>query len=146
MKIEKVDRGSAYFEKLIAYASKCSWLAGPHLADMLKNDVFTDWESAFAAIENEQIVGFCTFMKTDYYPDNKYCPWISSVFVGEEYRGRRISQRMIEEVIEHAKMCRFSAVYIPSDMVGFYEKYGFEKIDELRNYGGDIDSIFVKYI
>lgn len=75
-------------------------------------------------------------MKTDYYPDNRYYPWISTVFVDEDHRGRRISQHMIEAVIEYARGCQFSQVYIPSDMTGFYEKYGFEKIGELENYGG----------
>lgn len=46
----------------------------------------------------------------------------------------------------YAKDVGFSRVYIPSDMIGFYEKYGFEKIDELMNYGGDFDSIFAKEI
>ncbi len=91
-------------------------------------------------------MGFCTFMKTDYYPDNRYYPWISTVFVDEDHRGRRISQHMIEAVIEYAGGCQFSQVYIPSDMTGFYEKYGFEKIGELENYGGDVDAIFMKTI
>ncbi len=146
MKIEKIDRKSVYFDELIHYARTCSWEAGVHLADLLEDDVFTDWESAFAAIVDRRIVGFCTFMKTDYYPDNKYFPWISTIFVDEKFRGKRISQHMIEAVIEYAKSCRFSSVYIPTDMTGFYEKYGFEKIDELVNYGGDVDHIFVKQI
>ncbi|GEM_PF-1089334 len=37
-------------------------------------------------------------------------------------------------------------VYIPSEMKGFYEKYGFQPIDKLINYGGDIDTIFMKEI
>ncbi len=146
MKIEKIDETHVYFNKLIDYARNCSWVAGDHLATMLEDRVFTDWESAFAAVVDERIVGFCTFMKTDYYPDNKYFPWISTVFVDEEYRGKRISQQMIEAVIEYAKNCGFSHVYIPSDMTGFYEKYGFKKIDELKNYGGDVDDIFVREI
>lgn len=146
MKIEKIDRESVYYNELIDYARNCSWAAGPHLASMLEEDVFTDWESAFVAIIDGKIVGFCTFMKTDYYPDNRYFPWISTIFVEEGYRGKRISQHMIEAVIEYAENCQFSRVYIPSDMTGFYEKYGFEKIDELENYGGDVDHIFMKEI
>ena len=72
MKIEKIDKKSIYFIELINYARTCSWSAGVHLADLLENDSFIDWESAFAAIIDEHIVGFCTFMKTDYYPNNKY--------------------------------------------------------------------------
>lgn len=99
MKIEKIDEKSIYFNELINYARTCSWVAGDHLADLLENDAFIDWESAFAAIVDQRIVGFCTFMKTDYYPDNKYFPWISTIFVDEEYRGKRISQLMIHTVI-----------------------------------------------
>ncbi|MCM1024487.1 MAG: GNAT family N-acetyltransferase [Prevotella sp.] len=146
IKIEKVDRSSVYFGRLTDYAKNCSWAAGNHLAALLENNAFTDWECAFAAVCDEQIIGFCTFMKTDYYPDNKYSPWISTVFVDEKHRGKRISGQMIETVIEYAKSCRFSAVYIPSDMTGFYEKYGFEKIDTLENYGGEIDNIYMKNI
>lgn len=146
MKIEKISKDNVYYNKLIDYAKTCPWAAGPHLADMLENNVFTDWESAFAAIENEEIIGFCTFMESDYYPDNKYYPWISTIFVEEKYRGKRISQRMIETVTDYAKTCHFSEVYIPSDIIGLYEKYGFKKIDELENYGGDMDHIFMKHI
>lgn len=146
IKTEKIDTESAYYSKLTDYAKNCSWVAGNHLAELLENNSFTDWERAFAAIDVDRIVGFCTFMKTDYYPDNKYSPWISTIFVDEKYRGKRISQQMIEVVIDYAKSCRFSKVYIPSDMTGFYEKYGFEKIDTLENYGGEIDNIYVKRI
>lgn len=146
IKIEKIGVGNIYFNKLIDYAKNCSWVAGNHLAELLENNAFTDWECAFAAIDDDRIVGFCTFMKTDYYPENKYSPWISTVFVDEKYRGKRISQQMIETVIDYAKGCRFPNVYIPSDMTGFYEKYGFEKIDALKNYGGEIDNVYVKNI
>ena len=85
-------------------------------------------------------------METDYYSENRYSPWISSIFVDEKFRGNKISFRLIENTIEYAKMQSFKKVYIPSDMIGFYEKCGFIKIDELVNYGGDTDNIFVKEI
>lgn len=53
---------------------------------------------------------------------------------------------MWNELIEYAKEKEFSKVYIPSDMIGFYEKYGFQKFDERQNYDGDMDNIFVKEI
>ena len=51
---------------------------------------------------------------------------------------------LIDAAIQYAKVQGFSRVYIPSDMTGFYERYGFSKIDELVNYGGDVDSIFAR--
>lgn len=143
VRIEKTDKR---WDELIAYAKACSWVAGRHLAGMMETDAFTEWESVFAAVSGERIVGFCTFLKTDYYPENRYSPWISCIFVDEACRGRRISGEMIETVIVYAKEKGFSKVYIPSDMLGFYEKFGFEKIDELENYGGDMDHIFAREI
>ena len=146
MEIVKIDYGTELYEKLIDYAENCSWVVGKHLAQILRENNFLEWEAIFATVSEDEIIGFCTFLKTDYYPENKYSPWISSIFVDENFRGNRISFSMIEKAIEHAKIWNFKKVYIPSDMVGFYEKYGFGKIDELLNYDGDIDNIFVKEI
>lgn len=146
MKISRIEKRSERWNELINYAQSCSWVAGRHLASMMEQNAFTEWESVFAVVSKDKIIGFCTFLKTDYYPENRYSPWISSIFVDESYRGNRISEKMIEAVIEYAKEQGFSKVYIPSDMIGFYEKYGFVKIDELQNYSGDIDNVFAKEI
>ena len=146
IEVRKVVRTDALWNRLAGYTQSCSWIAGPHLAGMLRENRFSDWEAVFAAMDGERIVGFCTFLKTDYYPENRYWPWISSIFVDEQYRGRRISGLMIEKAMEYAKEQGFDKVYIPSDMTGFYEKYGFELIDRLVNYGGDEDNVFMKRI
>ena len=146
MKITKVEYGTDLHKKLIDFAENCSWIAGKHLAQILRENIFLEWEAVFAAVSEDEIIGFCTFLETDYYPENRYFPWISSIFVDEKFRGNKVSFAMIENAIEHAKLWNFNKVYIPSDMVGFYEKCGFEKIDEPMNYSGDTDNIFVKEI
>ena len=146
MEIIRVKYGTDLYKKLIDYAENCSWIAGKHLAQILRENNFLEWEAVFAAVSEDEIIGFCTFLETDYYPENRYSPWISSIFVDEKFRGNRIIFAMIEKAAEHAKLWNFNKVYIPSDMTGFYEKCGFEKIDELENYGGDIDNIFVRKI
>ena len=146
IKIFKIDKKNLFWDKLIIFAKKCSWNVGKHLAKMMINSDFSDWESVFIATSNEDIVGFCTFLKTDYYPDNRYSPWISSIFVNESHRGNKISEKMINHVICYAKQIGFTKVYISSDITGLYEKYGFLKIDELVNYSGDSDNIFMKII
>ena len=146
MEIVKIENKTFLKEKLIDFAENCSWEAGKHLAFILKENNFLEWEAVFAAVEDGEIIGFCTFLETDYYPENRYSPWISSIFVDKKFRGNKISFKLIENTIEYAKMQSFKKVYIPSDMIGFYEKCGFIKIDELVNYGGDTDNIFVKEI
>lgn len=146
MEFIRLNPSDPLWNQTIDFAENCSWIAGKHFADMLRKNQFSDWEAAFAAVENGKIVGYCTFLKTDYYPENRYWPWISSVFVDESARGQRISHRMINAAEEYARSRGFARAYIPSDMTGFYEKCGYAQIDTLVNYGGDEDAIFMKEI
>lgn len=145
-KVIRLNPDDSLWSLTADFAQSCSWIAGKHFAEMLRENRFSDWEAAFAAVEEGKVVGFCTFLKTDYYPENRYWPWISTIFVDEKARGRRVSHRMIEAAEEYARSQGFARVYIPSDMSGFYEKCGYEAIDELVNYGGDADTVFMKKI
>lgn len=144
MQVTRITNRDRLWDQAILYAENCSWIAGKHLAQILRENRFTDWESLFAATEGDEIIGFCTLMKEDYYPDNKYQPWISNVFVDETARGHRVSQILVDAAALYAGEMGHDTVYIPSDLIGLYEKYGFEKIDELQNYGGGVDSIFAR--
>lgn len=146
MKVERIEYNSALWKKAIHFAENCSWIAGKYIASMLRENRFSEWEAFFIAIDNDNIIGYCSFLKEDYYPENRYFPWISSVFVDKSARGKRVSHKMIETVMAYAKENNFSKVYIPSDMNGFYEKCGFIPIDSLKNYGGDMDTIFMREI
>lgn len=143
----RLSPGDEHWGELIHYAESCSWkFVGAHLADIMRRNIFTDWESVFVCLVDGEIAGFCTFLKEDFYPENRYSPWISTIFVDEKHRGYRLSHRMINSVTAYAKSCGFSKVFIPSDMSGFYEKCGFEPIDTLVNYVGDTDIVFMKEI
>ena len=142
MGIERLAHKSKYWQTTIDFAEICSFGVGKHLANMMKNNQFSDWESVFAAISGEKILGFCTLLKEDYFPENRYSPWISTLFVDENARGSRISEKLIEAAAQYAKENGFAKVYIPSDMTGFYEKFGFEPIDVLENYEGQFDTVF----
>ena len=144
VQVERLIPGTALWDRAIAFARSCSWEAGPHFAGMLQDNRFTDWEAAFAACIGDEVVGFCSFLKEDYYPDHRYRPWISSIFVDEAWRGRRISHRLIEAAEAYARECGFAAAYIPTDMEGFYEKCGYTPCDRLVNYGGDTDTVYKK--
>ena len=146
MQVCRVEKKSNLEKRLAEYAAACSWIAGKHLAMLLAESRMVEWECAFVLLDGESICGFCTLLKTDYYPENRYSPWISTVFVEERCRGARLSGLLIEAAAKWAGQNGFERVYIPSDMIGFYEKYGFEKIDELVNYDGDMDHIFMKEI
>ena len=110
----------------------------------MDNNQFNDWERVIAAVDNEKVCGYCTVSKTDCIPDVDYTPYISFLFVGEEYRGNRLSQQLIEYAIDYMKNIGYSKVYIVSDHVNLYEKYGFRVIDQKIAPWGSEEKIYLR--
>ena len=134
--------GSVYWERLIEYADKCPWRAGPLLSKEMKRGAMTGWERAFAAMDGERPVGFCTLAKTDCIEGVPYRPWVGYVFVDERYRGARLSRRLIDAAAEYARSLGFEFVYLVSDHENLYEKYGFEVVDRRAAPWGAMEKIY----
>lgn len=144
MEINIAEKGSALWEQTIAYAESCSWRAGRELARQMRGDCFRGFERVFAASENGHIVGFCTLTEKDELPpEYPYTPFIGFIFVGEDFRGRRVSEKMILTVLGYAASAGFEKVYLMSGEVGLYEKYGFVKMGEYDSIYGEKEQLFV---
>lgn len=145
--IQKVDKGTDRAEDLLEFVKSFSWDAvKEHTVRVIKNWELEEWETPFVAIADERIIGMVTIMKTDYYPLPEIYPWISTLFVSEEYRGKRISEKLIDFANSYAKDLGFDKTYIPSEHIGLYEKYGYTYIKDIVNYGGDTDRLYAKEI
>ena len=130
MTIQPLVFGDALWEPLAEYAQNCSWKAGAYLAKQMSANAFTDWERVFVALEGSNIAGYCTLAKTDCIPNVPYTPYIGFMFVGEAYRGHRLSEKLIRFALQYARTLNFEKVYLVSDHVNLYEKYGFVEIDK----------------
>ena len=143
--IKRVDENSELKKDLIRFIKNFSWVeVKEHALDVVANWKFEDYETPFVAIIDGKIVGMVEIMKTDYYPIIDTFPWITCVFVTEEYRGNRISEMMIDFANEYAKELGFKRTYIPTDIIGLYEKFGYSYIKDIVNYGNGIDRLYVK--
>lgn len=145
LKICKVDRDTELADKLIYFVEDFSWEeVKAHMLEVLREWDFADWETPFAAIVNGQIAGMATIMKTDYYPLPEIYPWVSCIFVDEDYRGHRISEKLIDFANNYAKKCGFTRTYIPSEHTGLYEKFGYRYLKDITNYGDGTDRLYVR--
>lgn len=132
------------WERVKDYAKSCSWSAGKSLANAMANDLFTEWERVVIALDNQKICGYCTVAKTDCIPDVHYTPYIGYLFVGEEYRGNRLSQTMIQYGMDYLHSIGFDRVHIVSDHENLFEKYGFEVVDRITAPWGSVEKIYMK--
>jgi N-acetylglutamate synthase-like GNAT family acetyltransferase len=66
------------------------------------------------------------------------------MFVGEKFRGNRLSQRLIIKAMNYARELGFEKVYLVSDHENLYEKYGFSVIDKKIAYWGEEEKIYMQ--
>ncbi len=147
LRIVKVERGTALADELLRFVETCSWTdVRDHVAEMIRSWRFTGWETIFAAMADGKIIGMASAMKEDYYPLPDLFPWISCIFVAEEYRGLRVSGKLIEYANSYLRAAGFGRSYIPSCHAGLYERFGYSYIREITNYGGTEDHLYMKDI
>jgi len=135
-----------HWDKLIDFVKKSSWRESPIIAKNWEENDYLDWERIFVAVENNHIIGHCSLNEKDSVPEVEYTPYIQSIYVNEQFRGKRVSEKLILSAISYAKTLDFKEVYIVSDLCNFYEKYGFIKIDEKNDYRGEKQNIFMRKI
>ncbi len=107
-----------YWKDTLSFAAKCSWKAGHYLSQKMANNEFHEWERVF--------IGF--------------------VFVGEQYRGKRLSQLLIDNTASYARELGYQKIYIMSGEIGLYEKYGFRKLGDYETIYGTVEQLFVKTV
>lgn len=136
-----------YWKKTIILAEECSWKAGSFLAKKMRENEFKEWERVCAVCVNGEVVGFSTFVERDELSEQyDFTPFIGFVFVDEQYRGKRLSEMMIQGIISYAKELGYEKVYIMSGEIGLYEKYGFVKLGDYETVYGFTDQLFVHNI
>lgn len=144
MEIKILTSSDALWEQAIAYMKDCSWRGTQFLLHQIQQRKMHGWERILVAVEDEGIAGFCAVCEHDWIPDLSYTPFVTTLFVGEPYRGQRLSQRLIEAAASYVKTLGFDSIYLLSDYVGLYEKYGFSVIDQFQAPWGEMENLYYK--
>ena len=147
MEIYVLGQGDPLWEKVIPFAEDCPWSAGPYLANMMKNGEFGDWERVISAFDGDRPAGFCTFTEYDSLPEETgFTPFIGFMYVDEQYRGHRLSEKMAEAAVGYARSLGYTEVYLTSDEKGLYEKYGFVPVGIYMTHRGVAEQLFRREI
>lgn len=144
MNFRAITSSDEVWDRVRDYADNCSWRAGKSLANAMDNYLFSEWERVIIALDNQKICGYCTVAKTDCIPDVPYTPYIGYLFIGEEYRGNRLSQKLMQYAMDYLKSIGFDRVHLVTDHENLYEKYGFEVIDRKIAPWGSVEKIYVR--
>jgi len=141
--LHSANEQKQWMEKIRA----CDWGAAKFLADLLEKNKFYEMVgggSLLILAEEENIVAFCTLTRKDCVDDDSLFPWIGFVFTSPEYRGHRCSEKLITYACNKAKEEGFDTVYIATDHIGLYEKYGFTYMESRLDIYNEVSRIYYR--
>ncbi|MGN1343079.1 MAG: GNAT family N-acetyltransferase, partial [Traorella sp.] len=79
----------------------------------------------FMLIDQDQLISYCTYAPFDDIQPTDLTPWIGFVYTFEKYRGHHYAGLLIEYVESLAMIMQKKAIYISTNHIGLYEKYGY---------------------
>lgn len=126
----------------------CSWGAAKFLAKLLEEDRFHALLGCdgklFLLIHGDKLVSFATLTAQDCVDDKTLTPWIGFVHTAPAHRGSRRAGLVIDHACAQAAMQGAKQVYIATDHMGVYEKYGFVYLENRVDIYGEDSRIYVR--
>ena len=125
----------------LAEIKKGDWRAIPTLVRFIEENSFHEnlGEGMLLLLtDGDSLLSFVTFAERDSIDDDSISPWVGFVYTFPKYRGHRYVGKLIRRCEEIAAENGVSTIFVCTDHVGLYEKYGFSYIESRVDiYGGD---------
>ena len=101
----------------------------------------------YLLMENDSIIGCAGLITNDFVSRMDLYPWVCAVFIDKKFRGNNYASLLIEKAKQDTIVAGFDSLYLATDHIGYYEKFGFNYIgtgyhpwdDESRIYECNLD-------
>ncbi|THE13044.1 GNAT family N-acetyltransferase [Bacillus timonensis] len=132
MKIISIKENPEYMKRAITYfqskwANEQSMMVYEDCIEhcMTSPNPLPQW---YLLMKDEKIIGCAGLITNDFISRMDLYPWVCAVYIEEKYRGNNYSSILLERAKKDAKAGGFSNVYLCTDHIGLYEKYGFNHV------------------
>ncbi|MCR5206687.1 MAG: GNAT family N-acetyltransferase, partial [Lachnospiraceae bacterium] len=129
---------------------KGDWRAAGFLYELLSKGTFFDAagekSKVLLLMDGDELVSFCTYAEKDDIQATELTPWMGFVYTFPKHRGHHYVGLLMEEIERLAIKDGVSEVYISTNEIGLYEKYGCEFKAEMEDMSGEPSRVYVKKI
>lgn len=135
-------------DKWIKQIESYEWSAAKFLVSLLRENRLTaelgGWAKLYLLVDGEKLVSFLTLSAQDCISDPALTPWLGFFHTAPEYRGHRYGKTLIDHTCRAAEEMGYQTVYIATDHVNLYEKYGFTYIENRLDVWGADSRVYLK--
>lgn len=128
-KLELIRRAAAWFHS--------KW-GVPEQAYFACMQAYLSGESEYGwylCMDGEKIVAGMGVIENDFHDRKDLAPNVCAVYTEEAYRCRGIAGKLLGYVVEDCRKKGISPLYLATDHIGFYEKYGWEFLCMVQGEG-----------
>ena len=80
----------------------------------------------YLCLDGEYIVGGLGVIENDFHDRKDLKPNVCAVYTEKEYRGQGIAGKLLDMVVKDMKSKGITPIYLVTNHVNFYERYGWE--------------------
>ena len=145
MRIISVRENPEYKDRIIDYiSSKWSSVSRIIYDDSITHSITTSnplpqW---YILEKENEIIGCVGLITNDFISRMDLYPWVCALFIEERHRGNQYGSLLLGKAKEDSKKAGFSRLYLCTDHIGFYEKYGFCYIGQGYHPWGEDSRIY----
>lgn len=125
---------------------KSEWRAAPYLVSLIREKKFKAEYGGSSKLllltDGDRLISFCTYVEQDEISDPGLTPWAGFVYTFPAFRGLKRMGKLLEHVYALAKADGFKTLYISTEEVGLYEKYGFTFWKTMTNRFGEETRVY----
>ncbi|MFW6036175.1 MAG: GNAT family N-acetyltransferase [Halothermotrichaceae bacterium] len=92
------------------------------IKEYFSNTNYDKFPICYIAIEEEVCLGTVSIFENDLKPRQDLSPWLGSLYVSEEHRGKGIAAKLINKVLEKVSEMGYTEVYLRTEHTADYYK------------------------
>jgi len=146
MKVVSIKKNPEYKDKGIKYIQS-KWATPSSMKvyeDCITNCITTDnplpqW---YLLLDKDKIIGCGGLITNDFISRMDLYPWVCALYIEEDYRGNAYGSILLKKIKKDTQASNFSTLYLCTDYIGYYEKYGFKYIGEGYHPWGESSRIY----
>ena len=135
-------------EYWLSKMKECDWGAGQYLEKLLREEkvkqLVGESTKVLMLVDGENLVSFCTFAEKDDIQPTDLTPWIGWVYTFPAYRGNRYAGKLLGYAEALAEEAGIKNIYISTNHIGLYEKYGYEFFQVMKDIEGEDSRVYVR--
>jgi len=90
----------------------------------------------YLMVREDNIIGGFGLIDNDFMVRTDLYPWMCALYIEPAERGKQLGGKLLEQSRLEAALLGFNKVYLNTDHVGYYEKYGWSYIGSFAHQSG----------